>query len=206
MIEEVLKQVNYAEALAYWYLRLNGFFLIENFVLHRFDQENKSGSADADLLGIRLPHVYETVGGQKQDWDYERFKSWDIDLSKDYLGVIVEVKSGQNFDKEELLKAFNHKRLVSAIKRCGMFPRSKAAEIANQLKESSSIRQNQWTIMKLAVLGKNIEGPWNVLDIREAEQFVINRIKAYSYIKCRDRLYFPDLLIQYIAWKCGLNV
>jgi len=81
-----------------------------------------------------------------------------------------------------------------------------APEIANLLKESSSVRKNEWAITKMAVLGKNVEGPWNVLDINEAEQFVINRIKAYSYIKCRDRLYFSDPLIQYIAWKCGLNV
>jgi hypothetical protein len=26
--------MNYGETLAYWYLRLNGFFLLQNFVLH----------------------------------------------------------------------------------------------------------------------------------------------------------------------------
>ena len=38
---------NYGEELAYWYLRLNGFFLIENFVIH--NQEHENGS-DVDML------------------------------------------------------------------------------------------------------------------------------------------------------------
>jgi len=48
------------ERLAYWYLRLNGFFLLENFIVHPDD--GPSQRTDADLLGVRfrnraeLPH------------------------------------------------------------------------------------------------------------------------------------------------------
>ncbi len=51
---------NYGEELAYWYLRLNGFFVLDNFVYHR-TKHNRDG--DADLLAIRLPNVKEPIGG-----------------------------------------------------------------------------------------------------------------------------------------------
>ncbi len=32
---------NYAEKLAYWYFRLNGFFVLENYVLEKRRDKNK---------------------------------------------------------------------------------------------------------------------------------------------------------------------
>jgi hypothetical protein len=51
-----MKNMNYGETNAYWYLRLNGFFLINNFVIHRTDEI--AYSSDIDILGIRLPYVF----------------------------------------------------------------------------------------------------------------------------------------------------
>jgi hypothetical protein len=49
--------MNYGEELAYWYLRLNGFFPISNFVVHRsLDVPNTS---DVDVVAVRPPHVFE---------------------------------------------------------------------------------------------------------------------------------------------------
>lgn len=83
--------MNYAETLAYWYLRLNGFFPLKNFVLHSSRREERLGregaeqnegyipGADCDLIAVRFPHVYEEIGGQPRqeeaiednegDWD-----------------------------------------------------------------------------------------------------------------------------------------
>jgi hypothetical protein len=72
--------VNYGEALTYWYLRLIGFFPMTNFVLHRL-RESHGQNADADLLAIRLPHVYEKIGGEHDDWDNARFGGWGITVS-----------------------------------------------------------------------------------------------------------------------------
>jgi hypothetical protein len=58
---------NYGEAWAYWYLRLNGFFPLGNFVVHKDSVVRHR--ADVDLLGVRPPHVFEEVGGQQDDWD-----------------------------------------------------------------------------------------------------------------------------------------
>lgn len=59
--------MNYGEELAYWYLRLNGFFPIARFVVHR--SKHAANSSDIDLLAVRLPNVYEPVGGLPDDWD-----------------------------------------------------------------------------------------------------------------------------------------
>jgi hypothetical protein len=72
--------MNYGETLAYWYLWLNGFFPLKNFVLHsshrtkdaypsaRFNnidpENNYMQAVDSDLIAIRFPFVYEEVGGQ----------------------------------------------------------------------------------------------------------------------------------------------
>jgi hypothetical protein len=57
---------NYGEELAYWYLRLNGFFTINNLVLHH---NSEGRTSDADILAERFPYVHEEVGGGEGDWD-----------------------------------------------------------------------------------------------------------------------------------------
>lgn len=47
---------NYGEELAYWYLRLNGFFPITDFVFHTIPYY-----ADADILAVRPPNVREEI-------------------------------------------------------------------------------------------------------------------------------------------------
>jgi hypothetical protein len=59
--------VNFGEELTYWYIRLNGFFPLSDFVLHR--GEGIRSPADCDFLAIRFRGVYEEVGGQASDWD-----------------------------------------------------------------------------------------------------------------------------------------
>lgn len=42
-----------SEDLAYWYLRLNGFMTIQNFILH--DESTAHPRTDADIFGVRFP-------------------------------------------------------------------------------------------------------------------------------------------------------
>jgi hypothetical protein len=80
------------EKVAYWYFRLNGFFQIENFVVH---PERRGGQrTDADLLAVRFPHRAERLFDDPNDImadDEDR-----LSLSKDLIDVlIVEVKTNQ---------------------------------------------------------------------------------------------------------------
>ncbi len=45
-----------AESLAYWFLRLNGFLTIENFIIHPdADADHNGARTDADIVGVRFP-------------------------------------------------------------------------------------------------------------------------------------------------------
>ena len=110
--------LNYAEELAYWYLRLNGFFLVENFVIHRFekteDEEHKHAS-DADLLAVRFPFVKEIIGERPVVCHDELFQKFRGDK---ILGLIVEVKSSE---KPSEIKIFdNAYRMKYALNRLGI--------------------------------------------------------------------------------------
>ena len=83
--------MNYGETLAYWYLRLNGFFPLRDFVHHMPDDRN--ARADCDLLAIRFPHVTEDIGGAPGDWDAARFEGWGLPLAHP-IALIVQVKTG----------------------------------------------------------------------------------------------------------------
>jgi hypothetical protein len=46
-----------AEKLTYWYLRLNGFLTIQNFIVH--PDTGSEQRTDADILGVRFPYRAE---------------------------------------------------------------------------------------------------------------------------------------------------
>ena len=50
------------EKLAYWYLRLNGFLTIPNFVVHPDNGSNQK--TDIDILGVRFPYRAENLNRQ----------------------------------------------------------------------------------------------------------------------------------------------
>lgn len=79
------------ERLAYWYLRLNGFLTIENFIVH--DEQGGAQRTDVDLLGLRLPNrreAFRTYEGQER-WmaDDPRFAEKVIPFA-----AFVEVATG----------------------------------------------------------------------------------------------------------------
>lgn len=53
------------EVLAQWYLRLNGFMTILNFVLH--PRRRGGQRTDADIVGVRFPHRAEFPEGSDSD-------------------------------------------------------------------------------------------------------------------------------------------
>ena len=77
-----------AESLAYWYLRLNGFLTIRNFIVHA-EWRREGVGTDADIVGARFPFRCEMV--RRPLVDDEGFCTDDRRLSL----VIAEVKTGQ---------------------------------------------------------------------------------------------------------------
>lgn len=176
--------MNYGETNAYWYLRLNGFFLINNFVIHRTDEIVHS--SDIDILGIRLPYVFEEVGGQPNDWDESLLQTLNPNLM---TGVICEVKTGE-FD-EDLL--FRKEHLQYCLDRFGFMPQlSKNTDQINKNKNTVIVYDGQeFQILKLFVSNKKANRQdFLQLRINHLRTFIKNRIKKYSDNKWQDRLFF----------------
>jgi hypothetical protein len=75
-----------SESLAYWFLRLNGFLTITNFVVH--PEEGGRQRTDVDILGVRFP--YRSENSQKPMQDFEVFTKVK---DKPFI-AITEVKQG----------------------------------------------------------------------------------------------------------------
>lgn len=80
--------MNYGEILAFWYLRLNGFIVMRDFVLHRGPSRNQA--SDIDLLAVRLPYAYERIGGQPCDLDPWFRHEAGVSLVQSSVAVMAE--------------------------------------------------------------------------------------------------------------------
>ena len=80
------------EKVAYWYFRLNGFFQIENFVVH--PARRGSQRTDADLLAVRFPHRAERLFDDPNNIMADDEQS--LALSREMIDVLlIEIKANQ---------------------------------------------------------------------------------------------------------------
>jgi hypothetical protein len=216
---------NFGESLAYWYLRLNGFFPITNFVLHReqgqqaqigqpnADTQQAQGrkySADADLLGVRFPHVREIIDSTVQRYDETFPREIDEELLTEQdktklrtICLIVEVKT-DGCSAEDLRKSFSENRLNTAIQRFGVFPHEQAQAIAHDLLATKSLIRGNYVFAKLALLEKEAPAAndlhFIVRSLNHANHFVYQRLFDSIEDKDADKVFFFDPFIQYIIW------
>jgi hypothetical protein len=193
---------NYGEVLTYWYLRLNGFFPITNFVLHDVHQgENRKYSGDCDLLAVRFPHVSEKIRGQDLEWDPDFFEDLGSNFDRP-VGLIVQVKTGQSTQKD-LIKSFSEDTLTYAIRRIGLVEEDQVPNLVGELMNCAKLIKDDFILAKLAVFGRpsreDNKNPFIIKDIHELDKFIRDSIKEYENTKRADRMFFSDPLIQYLA-------
>jgi hypothetical protein len=199
--------MNFGESLAYWYFRLNGFFPLTNFVLHRHAEVESD--ADADLLAIRFSHVSEPIGGQPDDWDNETFDSWALGHREQTVCIICDVKTARH-DRASIARSFDPLRLTLAIQRFGVLDRREVDGVVSDLCEASAVRRHRITFAKVLMarrFGPSVrDAPCFRLQLQEAIAFIENRMKRYRSEKTAARMLFPGDLIQFFAWKAGLAI
>lgn len=178
--------MNYGETLVYWYLRLNGFFPLTNFVIHK--GEGIEYSSDIDVLAIRPPLVYEEVGGRPDDWDQWLIKHIDSGRT---LTVICEVKTGY-FKKDKL---FRTEYVSYAAKRLGI---TSNEEDVIRISNGEAIEDigETYRAIKLFVSNQAEEGNFVNLNLGQVIQFLLDRIGKYPIEKYRDRMFFGSVLFQ----------
>ena len=190
--------MNYGEEYANWYLRLNGFFTISNFVIHR--SREIEHTSDCDLLGVRPPFVYEEIGGRDDDWDPYLLKA--IDFSKT-IGVICEVKTG----RYDLKKLFRSESIRYTIPRLGFVPTALVNNIADSLEKKPFIYiKDNYQIVKLLIAeeGENSEN-YIFKPLGEVVNFLRQRVLKYPKEKFGDRMFFSSILFQSIIDTSALD-
>lgn len=73
--------MNTLEQIALWYLRLNGYFTMPNYIAHAQD----GAQTDVDVLGVRFPHSKE----YPDDETILKFPADKIDV------ILAEAKAGE---------------------------------------------------------------------------------------------------------------
>ncbi len=182
--------MNYGEDIGYWYLRLNGFFLLQNYVAHGMG--NKHPLGQIDLLGVRPAHVFEDVGGQDDDWDPELFEPMHAEGQA--IGLICEVKTG-DYEGAEL---FRQPTLGPVIRRLGLIDDEVVDVLVDKLVHSPQASTGTVTIAKLLIAVDPTDSPLFLsLSLDDVEDFVQGRAARYVHIKQRDRMLFPQGLFQF---------
>lgn len=180
---------NYGEELGYWYLRLNGFFPITNFVVHK--SEGVEYSTDCDILGVRFPDVHEEIGGQRDDWDETLMTQIALNMP---VSVICEVKTGNLGSKP----IFPQDKIEYAMQRLGIV--KDPTDILRDLEYKSLSERDGWRVFKLLIA---YQCPtWDerliFINIRDVKKFLLQRFRKYDLIKYQDRMFFNSALIQFL--------
>lgn len=196
---------NYAETIAYWYLRLNGYLLLNRFVLHRLG-DIREDPTDSDLLGVRFQHVYEPIGGQAGDWDPYLVRS--VFPLAATSAVVVEVKGGGETRPGD---AFAEQRLRDALMRLGIISRGDAAGFAETLTPLPHHvdARAQMSVSKF-LFARDLRGEpcmrghYHAIPLKHALDFIRTRIGNYP-VKASDWNFFPDDLVQFFIMEGHLN-
>lgn len=186
---------NFAEEIAYMYFRLNGFFLLDNYVTHAGEQEIRS-HADSDLLGIKPSKVCEQIGLQgNKDVD---FKLRELLGEYDFAGVICEVKGGEN---NTWTLAEN--RILPCLHRMGLLNREEIGQAEIVLKAYNSYTSKDSRIRILKIVATNYPNPeeiktkWSHIPLVNMINFIEERAKKYPQ-KRRGWNFYSSNLFQYL--------
>jgi hypothetical protein len=203
---------NYAEELVYWYLRLNGFFPMTNFVYHRLPRQDEHGTynADADILAIRPPYYKETIFSGESEKNLIS-DDWLQAFDGKWVGLIGEVKGSRNVPLEQVTRAFSPERLRVAIMRLGLLP---GKDINGAVDDLSHENQHEFGEKREIILLKVLfaDTPtyppdvmnsylWKIKDLKEIDRFIRLRINQFPDPKSGGRYFFPSSFFQYIVWS-----
>ena len=179
--------MNHSEWVAYWYLRLNGFFPLHNFIVHRIPPQIRS--TEIDLLAIRPPHVFEEVGGQDDDWDDSLLTQED---RQRFIAIICEVKRRNNYEADTV---FRPREIRYAINRFGILGRDRAQDVAEVLIQEPRVDATDYLQIRKLFIGdvlKDRVPTCDFVSFRYAQDFFKRRAEKYRNEKREARVLFQS--------------
>ena len=173
--------MNYAEELAYWFFRFNGFLLLENYVNHRYN--GQPYTYETDIMGLKMPNTSEVVGGTY----LQEYCATKI------IGIIVEVKSG-NFNPNRIFNVENVNR--QNIHRLGLPISDQEIE---QVLCNSRYENRDCIVEKILVCNESLENeilPYRTILLNDIVSYIVSRKEIIQ--KQQDRLFFNSNVLQFI--------
>lgn len=172
---------NKFEQLALWYLRLNGYLTVPNFVLH--PDTPGSERTDADLLAVRFPYSREVAGTPMRRDDTLVRKDGKIDF------IIAEVKSGECRLNGPWTNP-EPRNMQYVLRWLGMILESEVQEVAGELYRNQVCERGNWGL-RLACFGsrRSERLHHNVVQITHEEvvKFISDRFRTHADIKTSHR-------------------
>ena len=137
--------MNTPEKIVSVYLRLNGFFTLNNFT----HLPEKGQSMESDILAIRCPSSEEKVNGKPLQIDENFFTSCDLNKNE-VIGLIVEVKGDRKKTPFDPLFSIKDAELENDLNK-GIIPEYLKNRFTNenQLSDSASVtkdKEDEWVI------------------------------------------------------------
>lgn len=123
------------EKFASWYLRFNGYFTIDNFVIHAADDPTRisrgiiAPHTETDSIGIRMPYSAEIAGRL-------RIANHDLLIAnqRDRFDVVIaEVKSGNDNRPNSVWRNKNLAPIEYIVRFVGLYDERQIADVASQL-------------------------------------------------------------------------
>jgi hypothetical protein len=165
------------ERLVYWYLRLNGFLILENFIIH--PDQGHLPRTDVDFLGVRFKHRRELLEDPMED-DHQV-----SDCPTLCNVIIAEVKRGRCSLNGPWTKPHN-KNMHRILRAIGCFEDCEIKRAASAIYESGRY-QNDKITCRLFAFGNErgelpIEGVPQIL-FSDMIQFIYERFRNYEHQK-----------------------
>jgi len=126
---------NKFEKLVKWYLRFNGFFTIENFIIHAADDPNRikkgviGNYSEVDVIGVRMPY-YSEITGEINIKTHHQLK---LKAGKTEI-IIGESKTGKNPKLNSIWSKGDLKAINYIINLIGIFEtKEEISKVSNVL-------------------------------------------------------------------------
>jgi hypothetical protein len=171
------------ELLVGCYLRLNGYFVVNNFILH---EEHGSQKTEIDLIGVRFPNQIEIINGN--DGLAHTLENDDELVIRDNLidVVIAEVTTGpakinDPFQKEEVLEY--------VLDWIGCLDEAEKREAIKALRNKQDFCTDKFRV-RFVCFGKPSKIECKQLTLLHVLTFIRGRFKKYYDLKTQSRQWY----------------
>jgi len=169
-----------AEDIAYWYLRLNGFLCLRNFLVHG-DRRGEIRT-DIDVVGVRMKHRREHLKDPMRDAEW-------VEDAKRTIVVFCDAKTNaRDFNAAWTL----HQRYIleSFLALVGAVPENLWAQTARELYETGRSEPSPDVLVTVLLVNHDPRGQAptrlrsaQVIQLADAFRFVHRRFNKYRQIK-----------------------